>query len=159
MNYTFSLAQAADAPAVFKLYRTMLGIPGCTWTDEYPNEELVAMDIRTESLYLLKDADGTIVAAAAAGPDDELKDFEWGLDNPCELARVAVAYTLQNQGLGFLLLRQVIDAAKARGFDGIRMLVSPENISAQALYRKLGFERLDEVQMFGLHFYRYRMKF
>jgi ribosomal protein S18 acetylase RimI-like enzyme len=46
---------------------------------------------------------------------------------------------------------------KARGFDGIRMLVSVHNLHALALYDKNGFQRLDIVHMYGLEFYRYQL--
>ncbi|MFH1879677.1 MAG: GNAT family N-acetyltransferase [Bacillota bacterium] len=159
MDYAFSLAREADAPAVFALYRGMIGTPGCTWSDDYPDTEIVLRDIRTDSLYVLKDSRGQLIAAAAAGPDDELKDLPWDLENPCELARVAVAITHQNKGVGTYLLRQVIAAVKARGFGGIRMLVSIHHPHALALYDKNGFQRLDTVHMYGHDFYRYQMAF
>jgi ribosomal protein S18 acetylase RimI-like enzyme len=159
LNDLFSLAQETDAPAVFALYRSMIGTPGCTWSDEYPTEELVLQDIRAQSLYILRDSKGNLVAAAAAGPDDELKDLHWELSNPCELARVAVAIPLQNRGVGTRLLSRIISAVKVRGFGGIRMLVSVNNPHALALYDKNGFTRLDKVHMYGQDFYRYQMKF
>jgi ribosomal protein S18 acetylase RimI-like enzyme len=157
MPYAFSLAQETDAADVFKLCRSMIGTPGCTWSDEYPDEDVVHLDIRTSSLYVLKDPQGKLIAAAAAGPDDELKDLSWDMENPCELARVAVAVNMQNRGIGSYLLGHVITAVKARGFDGIRMLVSVGNPHALALYDKNGFTRLDIVHMYGHDFYRYQM--
>ena len=157
--YAFSLAQSADAADVFALYRSMIGRPGCTWSDEYPTLDLIRRDIRTGSLYVLKDSQNQLVAAAAAGPDNDLEDFVWKPKHPCELARIAVAVPYQNKGVGSYLLKKVIDAVKARGFDGIRMLVSVSNPPALALYDKHGFERLDKVHMFGFDFYRYQMAF
>ncbi len=144
---------------MFALYRSLIGTPGCTWSDAYPTYDLVERDIRTGSLYVLKDAQGKIAAAAAAGPDDELKDLPWDMKNPCELARVAVSAACQNQGIGTHLLKQVISAVQARGFDGIRMLVGCGNPHALALYDKNGFERLDVVYLYGHDFYRYQMAF
>ena len=137
----------------------MIDTPGCTWSDAYPTEELVLRDIRTNLLYTLKDAQGNLIAAAAAGPDDELKDLPWDMENPCELARVAVSLSLQNQGIGSYLLKQVVAAVKARGFDGIRMLVNVHHPHALALYDKNGFQRLGTVWMYGHEFFRYQMKF
>ncbi|MBN1777615.1 MAG: GNAT family N-acetyltransferase [Clostridiales bacterium] len=159
MDYLFSLARETDAKAIFSLYKSMIGTPGCTWSDEYPAFALIERDIRTGSLYILKDSSGQLVAAAAAGPDDELEDFISTPKHPCELARIAVAVPHQNHGIGSYLLEQVIAAIKSRGFDGIRMLVSVNNPPALALYDKHGFERLDVVHMFGLDFYRYQMAF
>ena len=159
MDYIFSPAKEPDAPAIFALYRSMIGTPGCTWSDDYPTEDLIMRDIRTDSLYVLQDARGQIIAAAAAGPDNELEDLPWDLRNPCDLARVAVTIPLQNQGVGSCLLQRVIPAVKARGFSGIRMLVSKTNPHALAFYDQNGFIRLDEVRMFGFDFYRYQMIF
>lgn len=159
LEYSFCTALPSDAQAVFALYQGMIGIPGCTWSEDYPTFDLVARDIRTGSLYVLKDDGGQVIAAAAAGPDDELEDFEWKPRNPCELARVAVALPLQNRGIGSALLQNVIGAVKDRGFDGIRMLVAINNPHALALYDKHGFARLDEVHVYGHHFYRYQMVF
>ena len=57
----------------------MIGTPGCTWSDDYPAYDLVERDIRTGSLYVLHDEQGVLIAAAAAGPDDELREFEWDM--------------------------------------------------------------------------------
>lgn len=159
MNYAFSLAQETDAPAVFALYRGMIGTPGCTWSDEYPTFDLVLRDIHADSLYILRDSQENLIAAATAGPDDELKDLQWDIQTPCELARVAVAIPLQSKGVGSFLLQSVMAAIKTRGFDGICMLVSIGNPHALALYDKNGFTRLDTVQLYGYDFYRYQMVF
>lgn len=159
MDFIFTTAQPADAAAVFALYRSMIGAPGCTWSEDYPTPELVERDIQTGSLYVLKDDTRQVIAAAAAGPDDELEEFGWAPRHPCELARVAVALELQNRGIGSYLLRHVIGAVKARGFDGIRMLVAVNNPAALALYDRHGFERLDAVHLYGHEFYRYQMVF
>ena len=159
MDYVFSTATNSDAAGIFALYRSMIGRPGCTWSEEYPAFELIERDIRTGSLYILKDSKERLIAAAAAGPDNELEDFEWKPRHPCELARIAVAIPCQNKGVGSYLLKQVIAAVKARGFDGIRMLVYVNNPSALALYDKYGFKRLDIVHMYGYDFYRYEMVF
>jgi L-amino acid N-acyltransferase YncA len=159
LEYVFSLAEAADAPAVFALYRGMIGTPGCTWNDSYPALELVQSDIYSQSLYILKDSQDRIVAAAAAGSKRELEDLPWDMEIPCELARVAVDLPLQNKGIGAYLLQNVIAAVKARGFDGICMLVSKSHPHAQRLYEKNGFVRCGEVSRYGFDFYRFRMEF
>ena len=157
IHYTFSIATKSDADAVFALYQSLIGTPGCTWNAYYPTIEFVHSDIQLQSLYILKDTQGKIIAAASCGGERELEDFDWNLKNPCELARVAVSSAMHNQGIGSYLLKQVITAVKARGFDGICMLVGIENDAALALYAKFGFERLDAVHMYEHDFYQYRL--
>ena len=159
LDLHFSTAQPNDATAVFALYQSLIGTPGCTWSEDYPTFDLVERDIRTGSLYVIKDQNGQLIAAAAAGPDDELENFDWKPQHPCELARVAVIQNLHHRGIGSVLLRNVIHAIQARGFDGFRMLVSVNNPHALALYDKHGFERLDVVHLYEHDFYRYQMKF
>ena len=61
--------------------------------------------------------------------------------------------SMQNQGVGTMILKNVMDVAKEKGFDGIRMLVSKMNPAALALYDKNGFERCGEVLMYDIDFY------
>ncbi|MBE0601180.1 MAG: GNAT family N-acetyltransferase [Firmicutes bacterium] len=157
MQYVCMLAREADASAVFALYQSLIGTPGCTWNERYPTEEWVHDDIRHDALYVLKDEQGVLVAAASAGGERELDDLAWEPKNPCELARVGVALTHRHQGVGSYLLQQVMRAVKQRGYDGIVMLVSPDNTAAIALYAKHGFTRCGEINRYGLAFDRYQI--
>jgi len=159
MNLIFSIAQEHDASAVFALYRCMIGTPHCTWNEYYPAEDIVLRDIQAHSLYILKDEQDTLIAAATAGADDELQDLSWGMKNLCELARVVVAIQHQNKGIGTFLLQNTIPAVRARGFDGICMLVNKDHTHALALYEKNGFTRCGNVKRYGFDFYMYQMVF
>ena len=159
MQYTFSLAKEADAPAVYALLRSLISTGGCTWSDAYPTYDVVLEDVRQQSQYLLKDSRNALVAAAFAGTGHELLDLPWNLQRPCELARVAVSHSHQNQGVGSCLLQQIIPAVQARGFDGICMLVSHTHPHALRLYEKNGFTRCGEVYRYDLHFFMYSMSF
>jgi len=159
LDYTFTLAQEADASAVFALYQGLIGTPGCTWSEHYPTEDFIRADIQSGSLYLIKDAQGEIIAAASAGGERELDDLLWEPQNPCELARVGVSLSHQHQGIGSFLLKRVIAATRQRGFDGIVLLVSTANPAAIALYEKHGFTRCGEINRYGFDFYRYQLLF
>ncbi len=157
-KYDFLLANIDDASEIMDIYHSLIGTQGCTWSIEYPDYETVESDICNKSLYILKD-NNRIIAVAAAGSFNELEHFEWTPQKPCELARIGVTSTLQKQGIGTIILQNVIEAVKDRSFDGIRMLVSKTNPAALALYDKNGFERCGETYMYGIDFYRYQMNF
>jgi ribosomal protein S18 acetylase RimI-like enzyme len=157
-DYTFSLATREDIPAIVSIYRSLVGTPGCTWDYEYPSQETAEQDIARQELFVLKKG-GSIVAVASAGAFDELSDLSWKSQTPCELARIGVPLNLQNQGIGTEILRRVMEAVKAKGFDGIRMLVAKTNFSALALYEKNGFERCGEVSRFNHDYYCYEIGF
>lgn len=158
-KFGFSLADFNDVPEIINIYHSLIGAPGCAWNLDYPNKENAESDIKNKSLYILKDED-KIIAVASAGPiDDELAGLQWEPQNPCELSRIGVISTMQKQGIGAIILHNVIAAVKERGFDGIIMLVSKTNLQALRLYDKTGFKICGETFMFGIDFYCYQMKF
>jgi len=152
------LASFDDISEIIGIYHNLIGTPGCTWSLDYPTIDIVESDIENRSLYILKD-DSRIIAVAAAGAFDELNHLQWKLRNPCELARIGVISTMQRQGIGTLILQNVINTVKAKSFDGIRMLVSKTNPAALALYEKNGFERCGETFIYNIHFYCYQLVF
>jgi ribosomal protein S18 acetylase RimI-like enzyme len=157
-KYIFTVANQENVSKVLDFYRSLVGTPGCTWHLNYPNKEIVEQDINSKSLYLLKE-NGEIISVAFAGISDELTGLKWSSKNPCDLARIGVLSSRQNQGIGSIMLNKVINTVKERGFDGIRMLVSKNNISALALYDKNGFSRCGETNMYDIDFYCYEMVF
>jgi ribosomal protein S18 acetylase RimI-like enzyme len=143
-----TFAAQADGDEILGLYRACIGVPGCTWSDEYPVMDNIREDIANRSLYVVRS--GSIIAAATGGPC-ELSDagLPWAfLHNPCELSRVAVMPALQGKGLASMLLNFVLADLNRRGFDGVRLLVSPKNFSALALYRRAGFTSCGNTHMF-----------
>lgn len=156
-SYEFSVAKQDDIDEILDFYHSLIGIPGCTWDLDYPDREIVALDIQSESLYILRDENNILISAAAAGTNDELEELRWSANNPCDLARIGVLSTRQNQGIGTIMLRYVINSVRKRGFDGIRMIVSKSNPSALALYEKNGFARNGETKMYDIDFFCYEM--
>lgn len=158
-KYSFSLANYNDINEIIKLYQSLIGTLGCTWNLEYPNEEIVKLDIENNQLYILKDKDYKIISVAMAGVDDELDELEWTPKNPCVLARIGVLLEKQNQGIGNVMLKNLINVIKDKNFDGIIMLVAKQNSSALALYNKNGFKLCGETFMFDIDFYCYELSF
>ncbi len=157
IRYILRLAEPKDSEEILKLYRSIIGTPGCTWSEEYPVMDNIISDIASGSLYCMTDISGQIIAAAAAGPLDELSDLEWdpGMTKPCELARIGVSPSLQKKGIASKLLCAVIEDCKSRGYNGMRFLVSKTNGSALALYNKFGFMKTGEVFRYGHDFLCY----
>jgi ribosomal protein S18 acetylase RimI-like enzyme len=157
-KYDFLLANLEDVPKIVNIYRNLVGTPGCTWDSEYPSKKSAESDIADKSLFVLKE-NNKVIAVASAGAFDELWHLDWKPKNPCELARIGVLPSLQGQGIGSLILQNIIQAIKEKGFDGIRMLVSKTNPAALALYDKNGFERFSETFMYDIDFYCYQILF
>ena len=158
LNISYTRATRADIPEVIGVYQSLVGAPGCTWDDYYPNIETAEFDIDKNWLYVLKKHD-KIIAVASIGDFDELGDLKWKPKNPCELARIGVRPEYQKQGVGTLMLHFCFETAKNQGYDGIRILVAKINAAALALYEKNGFERCGEVVKYDIDFYCYQKTF
>ena len=157
-SYKFLLANYDDISEIVDIYHSLIGTLGCTWDLDYPNRESAESDVGSDSLYVLKKND-KIIAVASVGEFNELEHLQWSPEKPCELARIGVIPTLQKQGIGTIILQNIIKTVKEKGFDGIRMLVSKTNPAALALYNNNGFEKCGEVFMYDIDFYCYQIKF
>jgi len=157
-RYELSLAKHIDIPKIMDIYRSLIGTPGCTWNEYYPDNEIVEQDINNNSLYTLT-SDGDILAVATVCQLDELKTLDWKPQNPCEFARLAVKPSLHKQGIGTTILQHIMQVAKDKGHDGVVMLVSKENIAALALHEKYGFVKCGETHMYDIDFYCYQLMF
>ena len=149
-----TLATPEDVPAVEALYRQAANSPGSAWNDQYPTAAEAAGDAARQALYCLWGEDGSLWGTASAGdPDDDARDLPcWNPDakNPCELTRVGIRPDLQGKGLAKELVRYILEDARRRGRDSVRLLVTPENPAAFALYPKLGFAEVGTCQMYGI---------
>jgi ribosomal protein S18 acetylase RimI-like enzyme len=58
----------------------------------------------------------------------------------CGTLGMALLPAWRGRGLGERLMRRTLDAARAFGFSRVELTVRHDNVRAQALYRKLGFE-------------------
>lgn len=155
VSFTFREALDSDSDAVLSLYHTLIGVDGCTWSNDYPTAEDVSCDVANRSLYVLTATGGAIIAAAFAGACDELEGLECfsGMDKPCDVARVGVLRDLQNKGLGEYMIKSSLFRAGERGFRSARLLVSKANPHAMRLYGKCGFTLCGEAHMYGIDFY------
>ena len=61
---------------------------------------------------------------------------------PARIYSLAVARPFRGQGIARSICGDLIDAARKRRFDRIRLEVHEDNVAGQALYAALGFERI-----------------
>ena len=160
MSY-IRLAIKEDKEEILSFYHSLIGTKGCTWSKEYPTITEVEYDIKNSFLYCMCDENGTIIAVATAGIDDEM---DWlmqvaNMNNLCVLSRVGVKPTLHNLGLGQMLVRHVIEDVEKQGYEGIILLVSKTNPSAIAMYEKLNFIFCGESMMYDIDWFIYKMIF
>ena len=68
--------------------------------------------------------------------------FLWDLDRMVAWLGICVRDGFKGQGLGTCLMRHAEEYCRERGKGGILLTTHKENIKAQALYRKVGYEIL-----------------
>lgn len=160
-SLVFDIAKNEDMPEITAIYEHLKGTPGCTWHDEYPTWDILSSDINSGSLYVLRDKGAIIAAASVRGDDDLASEAGWESKNPCVLTRMGVARDYQGKGVGSFMLKKLIDAALARGYGGIVLIVNKYYPSGIALYERNGFVRRGEASLpeYGLNYYKYELVF
>ncbi|MDO5519619.1 MAG: GNAT family N-acetyltransferase [bacterium] len=151
------IAGLEDKDEIMGLYRGMIGTLGCTWSEDYPNEELFEMDVEASNLFCFKNDLDEVIATVSVDQDLEVECLSvWTLPGKiAELARVAVRSDYQNQGLARDLLTQTMDELKKRNYQGVHFLVSKTNSKALASYKKLNFTLCGTSTLYGEHWLCY----
>ncbi len=148
----FGLAADEDKTEILKLYWGMIGAEGCTWSEEYPNMELLNRDIENKNQFCMKNDTDNIIAAIVIDEDEEVRKLPfWNPDykKAGGLARLAVRQDYQNQGIAVKLIRETAKIMRERRYDAIHFLVSRSNPAALASYQKLNLHLAGETDLFG----------
>jgi len=151
-------ALVEDIAEILALYRACVNTPYCLWTQEYPAMENVLDDMGLHSLYVIRGEQGGILAVASLGEFGDIAEDGWPmLHRPCELARLGVLPEAQGKGIAGQMLRLLIEEARRRGYDGIRLLAGVNHIIAQRLYNQAGFLPFGTCDYFGGKYIRYQI--
>lgn len=160
MEYNIQMATENNIEEILDIYHSLIGKDGCTWDFDYPNVTDVKNDINKNSLYIVLH-NQEIIAVAAAGEDDELKELDCyskDIKVPCDLARIGVKAEYQNKGIAKYLIKYIEQDVIKRGFDGIHFLVSKTNPHAKAVYDKLNYLCCGECLMYEKEWFCYEKK-
>lgn len=154
----FENATKEDKKEILELYKSLIGTPGCVWTDIYPDEEEIDFDLRREALFCMRDDDGKIAGVISIDEDEAVEKLTcWSkeLQPSGELARLGVRQDCQNQGIARELLKKGMEEMKKRGNKSVHFLVCKTNIKAIRSYEKLCFNTVGECEMFGSPYWCY----
>jgi len=90
--------------------------------------------------------DGTDLACVLlAGKDIVAYFFMWNMADPVPLLGIGIADHYQGRGLGAQLMKILIDDARAADRDGVELTTMLTNARAFALYKKVGFQYIEDV--------------
>lgn len=149
---TLRPAKKEELPEIMKLYRSVIGMPGCHWSIAYPNEATLHDDFRNGCLFVLKKGK-KLIGAGSIVPRNELDDLScwWYKENTREIARIVIVPKYQGKGYGKYLVNAL---CRKSGNDckAIHILVSDQNNHAKNLYRETGFFPRGPVDRYDHHY-------
>ncbi len=158
MELDFKKATMEDIEEITALYRKAIGTDGCTWSLDYPNDEITQGDYMRGDLFCMKNLQGEIVGAISVDDDqvvDELSCWAKDLQPSAELARLVVKEGFQNQGIARRLLFHAMEELSDRGCKSVHFLVSPGNERALRSYAKLDFTHCGDCDLYEHHWFCY----
>lgn len=144
----FRKATILDLPAIMGIIRDavrrMLDEGKCQWSESYPQDEHIMVDISKGVGYVLEDK-GKVIAYGAVvfsgEPAYEELEGEWLADGPYVVVhRIAVAMDEQSRGVGRLFLSSVENLAAESGVGSFRIDTNFDNERMLALLDRCGFE-------------------
>ena len=151
---TFRKAKKEEADRVRALYGAVIGLPFCTWNEDYPGEEEIRSDLSSGTLYVLEDG-GELFGAISIVPENELDGFDcWKVkEGAREFARVVISPDRQQKGLSHLLVEGILEVLSGMGTKAVHLSVAKKNVPARKLYESTGFKITGEADMYGNSYY------
>lgn len=132
----------ADNPAVAHVIKTVMTSFGCVGsgfsiTDPEVDDMYTAYRGSGARFYVVEEA-GEVLGVGGVGP------LIGGIDDVCELKKMYFLPKLRGRGFGDELMRTCLDTAVELGYRGCYLETVDRMTSANGLYKKYGFELLDE---------------
>ena len=144
-------ATEGEKEKVLSLYKSVIGLEGSVWDEEYPSLTEIDADFEHDCLYVLE-KDGVIIGAISPLYENICDGFDCcriSDDTQREFARVVIGREHQGYGYGAVMTKMLLDVFKTEGCRSVHILVAECNISAQKTYLKNGFEERGNCEMFG----------
>ena len=144
MSLELRPARREELAFVMQMYNDARSFEGCAWDDDYPDEDILNDDFFSDRLYVLV-LKNQIIGAISVLFGENLEEFEcWKIQSArsVEFARVVISKECVGQGYGTKMVSETLELLKRMEYDSVRILVSPSNPSAIAVYKKLEFDFL-----------------
>lgn len=140
-------ATPEDKEELLSLYHAMIGGP-CEWSENYPDENTIAFDLKNEDLFVMKNDKEEIVATISIDHDDAVEALTcWRADlaPSGELSRLCVRKDMQGQGIAKTMMNYACDVLKSRGMKGVHILVREDMWWRFRHTPRLALKRLESV--------------
>jgi ribosomal-protein-alanine acetyltransferase len=140
LNVRLRRANSTDIPATIEL--ELQSSSAAHWTREQYESRIAATNSeRSESLVLVVEGEDAPPSGIAISARAGFLAFlvARGVDKEWELENIVVAENARRRGIGFQLLRELIEHAKRVGGTAVFLEVRESNQAARGLYHKMGF--------------------
>lgn len=117
----------------------------------HPSDEMIRNSIDKEELYVLADGDTVAACVIANGEKvDGYSDVLWQIDSEevIVLHVLAVHPDQRGKGLARRLVENVIEVERTAGKKAVRLDVIENNVAAEKLYQKLGFQYIQTKTLY-----------
>ena len=150
----FRKAEIKEQKKIADLYRSVIGMPFCSWNEYYPGEEEIRGDLAAESLYVLEE-NGELIGAISIVPENELDELDcWTVkENAREFARVVLRPGCQHKGRSYYLVEGILQELQKQHVGAVHISVVKKNLPALKLYENMCFVRRGEADLYGHSFY------
>jgi L-amino acid N-acyltransferase len=152
-DITIRLAAPADLVAINDIYNHYVHHSTCTYQEApEPIESRRAWFERHGETHPVTVAtiDGSIVGWGSLSPYHARSAYRFTVENS-----VYVHHGLHRRGIGSLILKDLIDRARALGHRAIIAGVDAEQTTSVALHAKFGFEQAGRLKQVGFKFGRW----
>ena len=134
--------QRGDNEAIAKVIREVFV------QDGYPKTGTAFADFKLDfmyeaydfprSVYYVVEENGEILGGAGVSP------LENARENICELQKMYFIAQARGRGIGLQMIQKCLESAKVFAYEKCYLETLPEMVVAQNLYKKVGFEYLNE---------------
>ena len=157
----FRKVKREELPRIREIFNGVMGTRGCTWGEQYPTDEHIALDLAADSVWGLEE-NGILIAVITVEREAEHSPlFNWRVcdGRECELARLAVAREHHGHGYAAVLLQKILDMLRGEGTSAVHLLVSPDHAAAIKTYTRFGFEYRDICTLYEDVYHAYELVF
>jgi ribosomal protein S18 acetylase RimI-like enzyme len=134
LDHAINTQQLADARILFKEYAVSLGVDLCFQDFESELRDLPGFYSEPQGCILLAFSDSELAGCVGLHPLSEEK--------VCEIKRMYVRPAFRGRGIGRKLAAQIIEEARKRKYEKMRLDTLPKLKEAQFLYHSLGFTEI-----------------
>ena len=120
------------------------------WDKSYPNEEIIASDLESETYYIAENKDGIIAGINIDQKQDKsYLNIDWQDKSTSFLVvhRLAVKEELWNKKIGKKLMLFAEELIRERALTSIRLDTYSGNPKAILFYKKLGYKELGTIDL------------